>query len=89
MITRSQITFYRVIASIIVATPLIIEVTFQWQILYALLYLPLASLTLAIIAKYVDYKLVGVLLLQEKQQYLTNKVLPLTKPVEQMEQRAA
>ncbi|WNC69910.1 hypothetical protein RI845_07175 [Thalassotalea nanhaiensis] len=89
MITRSQITFYRVIASIIVATPLIIEVTFQWQILYALLYLPLASLTLAIIAKYVDFKLVGVLLLQEKQQYLTNKVLPLTKPVEQMEQRAA
>ena len=89
MITRSQITFYRTVASIIVATPLIIEVSFQWQILYALLYLPLASLTLAMVAKYVDYKLMSGLLLQEKQQMLTYKILPLQQPVEQLNKRAA
>ncbi|WNC70933.1 hypothetical protein RGQ13_12415 [Thalassotalea psychrophila] len=89
MITRSQITFYRTVASIIVATPLIIEISFQWQILYALLYFPLASLILAMVAKYIDYKLMAALLLQEKQQILSNKVLPLQQPAGQLHKCAA
>ena len=46
MITRNQIILYRTVASILVAMPLIIEVSFQWQVLYALLYFPLASIAL-------------------------------------------
>ncbi|WOH37892.1 hypothetical protein RI844_01255 [Thalassotalea fonticola] len=89
MITRNQVTMYRIIASVIVATPLIIEVSFQWSVLYALLYLPLASLTLAIVAKYIDYKLMAVLLLQEKQRTFANQFQLLTNPVEHIHKRAA
>ncbi len=89
MITRNQITFYRIVASIIVATPLIIEISFQWQILYALLYFPLISLTLAMVAKSIDYKLMAALLLQGKKQKLNNKILPLQQPAKQLHKCAA
>lgn len=89
MITRNQITMYRIVASIIVATPLIIEVSFHWPILFVLLYLPLASLTLAILAKYIDFKLMAVLLLQKKEQTYANKIQALAQPMKQLHKRAA
>ncbi|KGJ95812.1 hypothetical protein [Thalassotalea sp. ND16A] len=98
MINRNNITLYRVITSAIVILPIVAMQTLPWSIFTSLLYVPLFSLLLAAIAKYIDSQLMKSVLLQESQALVANiPQLPtdnnfqsaVVKPTEKGQQQAA
>lgn len=65
MITLTTIRVYRVTAIVAALAPILLIALFEPTIVASLLYIPISSLSLALLAKYVDFHLVKTMLLQQ------------------------
>lgn len=78
MLTKASIQIYRGVSIVFVLAPLFIHLAFNFSMLAMLLYLPLVSISVAIIARYIDYKLICLLHTQERQNQLTDIIVNVT-----------
>ena len=72
MITLTTVKIYRAVAITVVLIPLFLISLFEQTILASLIYIPMLSLTLAALAKYMDYYLVKAMLSQQPTDKLNN-----------------
>lgn len=71
MLAKVTIQIYRAISVILVLTPLFIHLLFNFSIVTMFLYLPFLSLSLAVIAKFIDYKLMDALTIRASKPKIT------------------
>ncbi|WP_068545287.1 hypothetical protein [Thalassotalea crassostreae] len=71
-IKQINITLFRVISSFIVLLPIAISYSAQWSIALSFMVFPLLSLILAAIAKYIDFHIVGAMLLAAQQELVSS-----------------
>ena len=65
MITLTTIKMYRAVAITVVLMPIFLMTQFEQTILASFIYIPMLSLTLAALGKYVDFHLVKAMLSQQ------------------------
>ena len=65
MITLTTIKIYRAVAIVAVLMPTFLFTLVEQTVIASLIYIPMLSLTLALLAKYVDFHLVKAMLSQQ------------------------
>ncbi|QBY05738.1 hypothetical protein E2K93_15825 [Thalassotalea sp. HSM 43] len=76
---RMMLKGYRYLATLLVLTPLMVDILLVNNMVYSILYLPLISLLLAIVGKYIDLQFMIAILNDEKRHQLgkVSKVIPM------------
>ncbi|NMP15616.1 hypothetical protein [Thalassotalea sp. Y01] len=76
---RMMLKGYRYLATLLVLTPLMVDILLVNNMVYSILYLPLISLLLAIVGKYIDLQFMIAILNDEKRHQLgkVSKVNPM------------
>ncbi|MEW6996316.1 hypothetical protein AADZ86_01230 [Colwelliaceae bacterium BS250] len=79
MITLTTIKMYRAVATAMVLMPIFLMNQFEQTILASLIYIPMLTLTLASLGKYVDLYLVKAMRLPQSTDKLNNDLKIVTK----------